>query len=100
MGINLQELQKQQELNAREGAQAFGLTDPRSLHMFQSPCSKEGDRIICRAHAAARDAIKVIGPHLQVGLSLSFHDFQAQPGAEDIAEKEWNKEFRHYLPYI
>ena len=100
MGINLQGLQKQQELNAMEGAQAFGLADPRSLHMFQSPCSEEGDRIICRAHAAARDAIKSICPHLQVGLSLSFHDFQAQPGAEGIAEKEWDKEFLHYLPYI
>ena len=28
MGINLQGLQKQQELNAMEGAQAFGLADP------------------------------------------------------------------------
>lgn len=100
MGINLQGLQKQQELNALEGAQAFGLADPRSLHMFQSPCSEEGDRIICRAHVAARDAIKSICPHLQVGLSLSFHDFQAQPGAESVAEKEWDKEFLHYLPYI
>lgn len=100
MGINLQGLQKQQELNALEGAEAFGIADPRALHMFQSPCTQEGDRIICRAHAAARDAVKAICPHLQVGLSLSFHDFQPQPGAEGIAEQEWDKEFRHYLPYI
>lgn len=100
MGINLQGLQKQQELNAMESAKAFGLSDPSAIHMFQSPCSENGDRIICRAHAAARDAIREICPHLQIGLSLSFHDFQAQPGAEDIAEKEWDKEFRHYLPYI
>ena len=100
MGINLQGLQKQQELNALESAQAFGLADPRALHVFQSPCSEAGDQIICRAHAAARDAIKAICPHLQVGLTLSFHDFQAQPGAERIAEQEWDKEFRHYLPYI
>lgn len=100
MGINLQGLQKQQELNALEGAKAFGLADPRMIQMFQSPCSEKGDQIICRAHAAARDAIKAICPNLQVGLSFSFHDFQAQPGAEGIAEKEWDKEFRHYLPYI
>lgn len=100
MGINLSGLQKQQELNALEGAQAFGLSDPRSLQMFQSACTEEGDRIICRAHASARNAIKRICPHLQVGLTLSFHDFQAQAGAEDIAEREWDKEFRHYLPYI
>lgn len=100
MGINLQGLQKQQELNALECAEAFGLADPRALHVFQSPCSEEGDRIICRAHAAARDAIKAICPHLRVGLTLSLHDLQAQPGAEELTGKEWDKEFRHYLPYI
>lgn len=100
MGINLAGLQKLQELNALEGAQAFGLSDSQSLQMFQSACTEEGDRLIYQAHTAARDAIKKLCPHLQVGLTMSFHDFQAQPGAENAAEKEWDKEFRHYLPYI
>ncbi len=100
MGMNFKALMEQQQLSAMETAQAFGLSDPRAVQNFQSACTPEGDNIICRAHAAARDAIKEICPHLKVGLSLSFHDFQAQPGAEDVAEQEWDKEFRHYLPYI
>jgi len=100
MGMNMKALMEQQKLSAREGAEAFGLENPDGVHVFQSACTEKGDEIICRAHAAARKAIKEICPHLQVGLSLSFHDFQPQPGCEAIAEREWDKEFRHYLPYI
>ena len=98
MGINLQGLQKQQELNALESAQAFGLADPRALHVFQSPCSEAGDQIICRAHAAARDAIKAICPHLRLVPTLSFHYLPAQPVAARIAWPEWDNEFRHHQP--
>ena len=37
---------------------------------------------------------------MQVGLTLSLHDIQAQPGGEENAEKEWAEEFTHYLPAI
>lgn len=97
MGMNMQAMLEQQQLSAMEGAAAFGLADPRGVHVFQSPCTEEGDAIICRAHVAARDAIKAICPHLQVGLSFSLHDFQ---GDETLCAAEWEKEFRHYLPYI
>lgn len=100
MGMNMKALLKQQQLAAVEGAQAFGLSDPQGVHVFQSACTAKGDELICRAHAAARDAIKALCPHLQVGLSLSFHDFQPAPGAEAAAEREWDKEFLHYLPYL
>ncbi len=100
MGMNMKALLEQQQLAAVEGAQAFGLSDPQGVHVFQSACTAKGDELICRAHAAARDAIKAICPHLQVGLSLSFHDFQPAPGAEAAAEREWDKEFLHYLPYL
>ena len=103
MGMNFKALMEAQRLSAIETAEAFGISDPQGMlgvHNFQSPCTPEGDNIICRAHAAARNAIKEICPDLQVGLSLSFHDFQAQPGGEAAAEKEWDKEFLHYLPYI
>ncbi len=100
MGINMKAMMEQQQLSAIEGAQAFGLQDPRNVHVFQSPCTENGDLIICKAHVAAKEAIKAINPNLKVGLSLSLHDFQPQPGCEEIAEKEWEKEFLHYLPYI
>lgn len=100
MGMNMKALLEQQQLAAVEGAQAFGLSDPQGVHVFQSACTPKGDELICRAHAAARDAIKALCPHLQVGLSLSFHDFQPAPGAEAAAEREWDKEFLHYLPYL
>ena len=100
MGMNFKALMEAQQLSAVETADAFGLSNPQGVHNFQSPCTPEGDTIICRAHAAARNAIKEICPDLQVGLSLSFHDFQAQRGGEATAAKEWDKEFLHYLPYI
>lgn len=100
MGMNMKALLEQQQLSALEGARAFGLADPSAVHVFQSPCTAAGDEIICRAHIAARDAIKKLCPHLQVGLTLSLHDFQAQEGGEETAEKEWEKEFSHYLPAI
>lgn len=53
-----------------------------------------------RAHAAAREAIKAICPEVKVGLTLSLHDLQAQPGGEAFAAAAWEEEFTHYLPYI
>ena len=47
-----------------------------------------------------REAIRAICPHVKVGLTLSLHDLQAQPGGEPFAEAAWNEEFTHYLPYI
>ena len=100
MGMNMKALMEQQQLAAVEGAAAFGLADPQGVHVFQSPCTPEGDAIICRAHEAARAAIREVCPQVKVGLTLSFHDLQPQPGAEDTAAREWDKEFRHYLPCI
>lgn len=100
MGMNMKAMMEQQLFSTREGAAAFGLTSPEDMHVFQSPCSEKGDEILCRAHVAARKAIKEICPHLQVGLSISLHDFQAQTGGEAAVVKEWEKEFTHYLPYI
>lgn len=60
----------------------------------------EGDVLTMRAHVAARDAMKAVCPHLQVGLTLSLYDLQPQPGGEEIAQQEWENDFAHYLPYI
>jgi beta-glucosidase len=53
-----------------------------------------------QAHEAARDAMKEVRQDLKIGLTLSLHDMQPYPGGESFAEKEWEEEFTHYLPYI
>ena len=46
--------------------------------------------------------MKTICPHLKVGITLSLHDFQPDDdeGSQKIAQREWEKEFIRYLPYI
>ena len=44
--------------------------------------------------------MKAVKPKLQIGLTLSLHDIQAQEGGEEAAAKEWVDEFTHYVPYI
>lgn len=100
MGFNVEKVMAAQKLSAMEGAQAFGLDDPRKVQVFQSARTQEGDALICRAHVAAREALKAVCPHIKVGITLSLHDFQAMPGGEEIVKKEWDKEFLHYLPYL
>lgn len=56
--------------------------------------------LVMRAHQAAKAAMKEVCPDLQIGLTMSLHDIQAQEGGEERAIKEWEDEFAHYLPYI
>lgn len=91
---NMMERMKQQ---AAENISAFGTHQPQ---VFVSSRTPEGDILVMRAHQAAKAAIKVANPALQVGITLSLHDIQAQPGGEEQAAKEWHEEFLHYLPYI
>ena len=44
--------------------------------------------------------MKQVKPSLKIGLTLSLHDIQFVEGGEEVAKKEWNDEFLHYLPYI
>lgn len=100
VGINLEAMMAQMKEANREAAQVFGLAEGQQPQTFQTPCTPEGDRIIIRAHEAARDAMKAICPHLKVGITLSLHDFQALPGGETEVEKRWADEFTHYLPAL
>lgn len=100
MGMNLKAIMENMQLSAMEGAQAFGLTDPRGVHNFQSACTEEGDLIACKAHVASREVIRKKAPHIKLGLTLSLHDFQPIEGSEEVAIREWNKEFKHYLPFV
>ncbi len=98
VGININK--ENMMLGMMESAQAFGLQDPRAVHTFVSQCTPEGDVLVMKAHEAAKAAMKEACPHLKVGLTLSLHDMQPYPGGETFAKKEWEEEFRHYLPYI
>ena len=98
VGINLEnpfmECMKKQ---AAENMQVFGTPQPQ---VFVAPRTPEGDLLVMRAHQAAKAAMKAVKPELKVGITLSLHDIQPQPGGEAEAEREWDEEFVHYLPYI
>lgn len=98
VGINLEK--SRFELSQIESAKAFGLDEGEIAQTFVSPCTVEGDLLVMKAHEAARDAIKSVRSDLIVGVTLTVHDVQSMEGAEEFNEKEWEREFTHYLPYI
>lgn len=97
VGMNFQKMMENMQFAARENAEIFGTPQPQ---IFVSSRTPEGDALVCRAHQAAREAIKVLHPEIRVGITLSLHDLQALPGGENFAEKAWDEEFRHYLPFL
>ena len=98
VGINLQKMMADQQAAAEENKKVFGV---EKVENFTSMRTKEGDILVMKAHQAAKAVIKELAPHIQVGLTLSLHDMQvAEEGGEPFAEKEWEDEFTHYLPYI
>lgn len=97
VGMNFEKMMENMKFAAMENAQVFGTPKPK---IFVSERTPEGDLLIMRAHAAARDAIKAVCPQIKVGLTLSLHDLQVQPGGEEAAAAAWKEEFTHYLPYI
>lgn len=99
VGVNLQKKADLifQEEQKKENLQVFGVENPQS---FLEMRSAQGDRLIMRAHEAARDAMKAVKPHLKVGVTFSLHDFQPVDGGEEIARREWDRVFGHYVPFI
>ncbi len=97
MGLNLEKMMANQQAAEKERLEIFGVV---KTECFTSPRTAHGDEIVMEAHRAARAVIREIAPHVRVGLTLSLHDIQAQPGGEKNAEKEWAEEFTHYLPAI
>ena len=98
VGVNLENpMMERMKKQAMENVQVFGTPQPQT---FVSGRTTEGDLLVMRAHQAAKKAMKEVKPELQVGITLSLHDIQAQPGGESEAAREWNEEFLHYLPYI
>lgn len=98
VGINLQKMMADQQAVSEENKKVFGV---EKVENFTSMRTREGDILVMKAHQAAKSVIKELAPQIQVGLTLSLHDMQvAKAGGESFAQKEWNDEFTHYLPYI
>ena len=97
VGMNFNDMMANMQKQKEENVEIFG-TD--TLQTFVSARTPEGDMLVIRAHQAARAAMKAVKPELQIGLTLSLHDIQAQEGGEETAAKEWVDEFTPYVPYI
>ena len=97
VGMNFNDMMANMQKQKEENVEIFG-TD--TLQTFVSARTPEGDMLVIRAHQAARAAMKAVKPELQIGLTLSLHDIQAQEGGEETAAKEWVDEFTNYVPYI
>ena len=97
VGMNFNDMMANMQKQKEENVEIFG-TD--TLQTFVSARTPEGDMLVIRAHQAARAAMKAVKPELQIGLTLSLHDIQAQEGGEETAAKEWVDGFTHYVPYI
>lgn len=97
VGVNLQHMLENMKMAKSENLEVFGC---EKLNTFVSSRTEEGDLLICRAHIAAKKAIKEKAPHLKVGLTLSLHDMQWSRLGRRGAMREWQLEFGHYLPYI
>lgn len=97
VGMNFNDMMANMQKQKEENVEIFG-TD--TLQTFVSARTPEGDMLVIRAHQAARAAMKAVKPELQIGLTLSLHDIQAQEGGEETAAKEWVDEFTHYVSYI
>lgn len=97
VGMNFNDMMANMQKQKEENVEIFGTDTPQTFVSARTP---EGDMLVIRAHQAARAAMKAVKPELQIGLTLSLHDIQAQEGGEETAAKEWVDEFTHYVPYI
>ena len=97
VGMNFEKMMENMKFAAMENAEVFGTPNPQ---IFVSSRTPEGDLLVMKAHKAAKEAVKAVHPEIKVGITLSMHDVQAEPGGEQFADAAWDEEFRHYLPYI
>lgn len=97
VGLNMKKMMENKQKQAAENREVFGTETPQ---VFVSVRTPEGDKLVMKAHQAAKKAIKEVNPSLQVGVTLSLHDIQAKEGGEEKAEEEWAAEFLHYVPYL
>lgn len=91
MGLQIASIMERQKRQEKANA---------SRRKVCSSRTEQGDFIVMKAHQKAVHIIKELYPETKTGLTLSLHDIQPQPGGEERAKAEWEKEFTHYLPYI
>lgn len=99
VGINIESnpFMEKMKLQAIENVEVFGTPKPET---FLGMRTESGDALVARAHVAAREAMRQIKPELKIGITLSLHDLQPLEGFETRAQKEWDEEFVHYLPFL
>ncbi|MDQ4099696.1 MAG: family 1 glycosylhydrolase [Chloroflexota bacterium] len=80
-------------------AQELGTT-PDRLKPANFSAPEDVEPTLMAAHVAAREAIKAVRPEIQVGITLALHDWQAQPGGEEQAERLKHEAFGKWLPTL
>jgi len=73
---------------------------PFKIATFLSPRKEEQEKIVMRAHQAAKEAIKSVKSDCKVGLTLSLFDYQVEDGGQENADKLWREDFGIYFPYF
>ena len=73
---------------------------PLRVNAYLRPRSEEQEKIVMRAHQAAKQALKFVNPEIKVGLTLSLFDYQPTEDGREIAAQLWHEDFGMYLPYI
>lgn len=97
IGLDLEAMAENQRLSEIENMEVFGV---RQAAVFTSPRTPDGDLIVCKAHRKAAEVLHTIVPETKVGMSLSLRDLHYTKGGKQNAEKDWEKDFLHYLPTI
>ena len=97
IGMDLEGMAAREELAKKENMEVFGV---ENAAVFTSPRTPHGDEIVCKAHQAAVRVIHEILPGTKAGLSLSVRDLQYTEKGKENADKDWEKDFLHYLPYM
>ncbi|EOS38383.1 hypothetical protein C808_02584 [Lachnospiraceae bacterium M18-1] len=82
-----------------EQSKAFDC-NPGEVNTFLKPRTSQQEKVVMKAHQAAKKAIKSVCPAAKVGLTLSLFDYQAESGGEAKADKLWQEDFGFYLPYF
>lgn len=74
--------------------------NPMKVNAYLRPRTEEQEKIVMRAHQAAKRELKSVSKDIRVGLTLSLFDYQAVEGGEENAAKLWREDFGIYLPFI
>ena len=97
IGLDLETMADNQNRSEQENLEVFGV---RQAAVFTSPRTLHGDEIVCRAHRKAVEILHSILPDTKVGLSLSLRDLHCTDDGKENADRDWQKDFLHYLPTI